>query len=886
MHHLVMDHTALEVVLGEVRAIAAGRQELLPEPLPFRDYVAQARLGVPREEHERYFAGLLGDVTEPTAAFGLTDVHGDGAGVTETRVTLPPALAARLRAAARTRGVSPATLWHLAWARVLAAVSGRDDVVFGTVLFGRMGGGAGADRVPGPFVNTLPVRVTVGDTPAAEAIRAMQEQLAGLLAHEHAPLALAQQASGVRLPAPLFTTLLNYRHSQQPAPRAGARPAGVEVLPGQERTNYPVTLSIDDNGTGFGLTFLTVAPADGPLLSALTQTAAEGLVESVAARGSLREVGVLPAAVRRWLVGTVNETVAVEPSAVTLPGLAELRVSASPDAVAVVCGDTALTYAELNGAANRLARLLVSRGAGPGAVVAVVMGRSPRLAVTLLAVAKSGAAYLPADPSYPADRIATLLADAGPVLAVADAGIAATLPHGVPVIVADAPLPASLAAGDLSDADRGGALLPGHPAYVIYTSGSTGRPKGVVVSHASVTSLVAGAGSRLGLDPEAGGVWGWFHSFTFDVSAWEFWGALAHGARLVVVPGETARAADELLGLVVREQVEVLCQTPSAFYQLDAADAADPVASAGLCLERVVLAGEALDAGRLAGWSARHAGSLALVDMYGPTEATVYVTHAMVDTGRRASGSVIGGPLPGLRMYVLDRWLEPAPPGVAGELYIAGAGLARGYLGRSELTGERFTACPFGAPGERMYRTGDLARWRPDGQLEFLGRADDQVKIRGFRIEPGEVESVLAGCPGVAQAVVTVREDAPGDKRLVGYVVPDGDGDGDRWGRGGAGAGARGGPAPGLHGPGRRRGAGRAAGDGQREGEPQGAARPRVPAHLVPAPGHPHGGGYLRGVRRGARPRAGGTRRQLLRARRAFPARGPADRRAPGAAGG
>ena len=241
--------------------------------------------------------------------------------------------------------------------------------------------------------------------------------------------------------------------------------------------------------------------------------------------------------------------------------------------------------------------------------------------------------------------------------------------------------------------------------------------------------------------------------------------------RLVVVPAEVSRSPQELLELLARERVAVLCQTPSAFYQLDAADAAGPAAGrAGLEeLRWVILAGEALDAGRLAGWRARHAGLPVLADMYGPTEATVYVTHAVVDAGKRG---VIGGPLPNTRLFVLDRWLEPVPAGVAGELYIAGAGLARGYAGRAALTGERFTACPFGPPGERMYRSGDLARWTAGGELEFLGRADDQVKIRGFRIEPGEAEAVLAACPGIAQAVVAVRATADGDLRLVGYVVP------------------------------------------------------------------------------------------------------------------
>ena len=529
VHHLVVDHTALEVVLGEVRAIAAGRQDRLPEPLPFRDYVAQARLGVPREEHERYFAGLLADVTEPTAAFGLTDVHGDGSGVAEARVMLEGGLSARLRAVARSRGVSPATVWHVAWARVLAAVSGRDDVVFGTLLFGRMSGGAGADRVPGPFINTLPVRAVVGSEPAAAALAAMQGQLAGLLAHEHAPLTVALQASGVAAPAPLFTTLLNYRHSTPAGPSAGEGLPGIAVVSGQERTNYPVTVSVDDMGSLFGVTVLAVEPLDAAQVCGLLVTAAAGLADALdePLAVALRAVPVLSGQERQQLVAGWNDTAWPVPPC-TLAGLFQARAAGHPDGVAVVHDATAMTYAELNAAANRLARLLASRGAGPESVVAVAMGRSAWLAVALLAVAKAGAAYLPVDPSYPKDRIALVLADAAPAVVLADAATMAALPPDAPVIVADAPLPASLGGEDMSDAERTAALLPGHPAYVIYTSGSTGTPKGVVVSNASITGLVRGAGSKFGLAHGAG--WAWFHSFAFDVSAWELWGALAHGA--------------------------------------------------------------------------------------------------------------------------------------------------------------------------------------------------------------------------------------------------------------------------------------------------------------------------------------------------------------------
>jgi nonribosomal peptide synthetase DhbF len=461
---------------------------------------------------------------------------------------------------------------------------------------------------------------------------------------------------------------------------------------------------------------------------------------------------------------------------VTLPELFEARVARAPDAIAVVCEGAELSYGELDERANRLARYLVSLGAGPERLVAVAMERSAELVVVLLAVLKSGAAYLPVDPEYPAERIAFMLGDARAVLLVCDRAAAGRVPAGdVPRTVVDDPVTAAAVAAlpgaRLGDGERTAPLVPAHPAYVIYTSGSTGRPKGVVVTHRNVARLMAMTGGWFDTGP--GDVWALFHSYAFDFSVWEMWGALAAGGRLVVVPYLVSRSAAEFRKLLAAERVTVLSQTPMAFYQLMGVweDGEE------LALRYVIFGGDALDCARVARWARAVRGAPVLVNMYGITETTVHVTGHVVAPAADGAASVIGTPIPDLRAFVLDSRLGLVPPGVAGELYVAGAGLARGYLGRAGLTGERFVACPFGTGGERMYRTGDLARWavRPgEGgwQLEYLGRADDQVKIRGFRIELGEVEAVLAGLPGVAAAAVTVREDQPGDRRLAGYVVP------------------------------------------------------------------------------------------------------------------
>ena len=483
VHHLVLDHLGLEMVLGEITALLRGEGDGLPDPLPFRDFVAYARLGVPREDHERYFTGLLGDVTEPTAAFGLLDVRGDGTDIERARVTVDAELARRLRERARALAVSSATVFHLVFARVLAVAAGREDVVFGTVLLGRMQAGPGADRIVGPFTNTLPVRVDTGAAGVAGAVAAMQAQLAALLAHEHAPLALAQRASGVAAPAPLFTSILNYRHSPgrslgegRHEPGGGGR-AGIRMLFSRDRANYPLGVLVDDTGAGFVVTVDAVGPADPAQVCALLLTCAASLVSVLEddLATPLRAVQVLTESEREQVLAGCNDTAAAVP-AVTVPELFGAQAARSPDAVAVVCGDAVVTYGALDAAAGGLARLLAARGAGPETVVALALDRSVELVTAVLAALKAGAAYLPVDPGYPAERIAFMLADAGPVAAVTAGGAGGGL-DGLAVVLLDDPQTAAVLA-ELGDADLGdagrvvaGPLLPGHLAYVMYTSG-------------------------------------------------------------------------------------------------------------------------------------------------------------------------------------------------------------------------------------------------------------------------------------------------------------------------------------------------------------------------------------------------------------------------------
>ncbi|WP_038801082.1 non-ribosomal peptide synthetase [Burkholderia pseudomallei] len=773
-HHLAVDHTTLERVIEEARAIEQGRAEDLPRPVPFRNFVAQARLGVSEADHEAYFRAKLGDIDEPTAPFGLLSVQGDGREIAEAARRLKPELSGALRGHARRLGVSAASMMHVAWGLVLSRTTGRQDVVFGTVLFGRMQGGAQSDRSLGLFINTLPVRMRIAQTGVEASVKETHAQLAELMRHEHAPLVLAQRCSGVPAQTPLFTSLLNYRHGLRHRADA-ATPGGddIELLSARERTNYPLTLSVDDLGQDFSLTVQVSGHVDPQRVCAFMETALEQLAQALGEQPQcdIGGLDVLPRSEREQMVYAWNATERDYPIEQCIHQLFEAQVDRKPEAIALTFEGQRLSYAELNARANRLAHYLQARGVGPDRLVALCAERGIEMVVGLLAILKAGGAYVPLDPAYASDRLRGIVEDSQPALVLADAvGRAALgeLDGALPVIDLE------------TDALRWREMPPTNPevasqhvhhlAYVIYTSGSTGRPKGVMVEHAQVVRLFGATQAWFGFDERD--VWTLFHSHGFDFSVWEMWGALLHGGRLVIVPTEVTRTPSAFFALLCAEGVTVLNQTPSAFQALMSAqeereereEAAGNIERANVVAHRlryVIFGGEALEPRTLASWYARHGERTQLVNMYGITETTVHVTYCALraEDAMRLGASPIGVRIPDLQLYVLDARREPVPMGVTGELYVGGAGVARGYLNRPELTRERFIDDPFVAGG-RLYRTGDLARWRTDGRLEYLGRNDFQVKIRGFRIELGEIEAQLAKVAGVREVAVLARDSA------------------------------------------------------------------------------------------------------------------------------
>ncbi|SMB27154.1 Non-ribosomal peptide synthetase, terminal component [Sterolibacterium denitrificans] len=777
-HHIISDHYSLEIVLREVLTILAGQAARLPEPVPYRGFVAQA---LAREAQgqaaEAFFRSRLADIDEPTAPFGLLDVHGDGSRIEEARLALDPQLALRLRQAARELRVGAATLFHVAFGLLLARASGPrhgdGSVVFGSVLSGRLQNTLGADQVLGMFINTLPLRLDLPGRSVRQTVEHTHRELIELLRHEQVPLALAQRVSGLPAATPLFSAMLNYRHGL-PAGQPGA--GGLEILASQERTNYPFTVSVDDLGEGFALVAQIDRRVQPGRVNAYLQTALQALVDALeqAPQTPILELDILPAAERLQLLEGFNAKRKVCPQHRTLAERFEFQARRCPAAVAVSCDGASLSYGELNARANQLAHHLIGLGVGPDKLVALCCERGVEMIVGLLGILKAGGAYLPIDPGYPPDRIAYTLNDAQPGIILSQQALRERLPAGAAQLIAlDADWPVIAVASE-RDPDCETSL--DNLAYIIYTSGSTGRPKGVMIEHRQVTRLFdASADAIKDFHFDEHDVWTLFHSIAFDFSVWEIFGALLHGGRLVIVPQAVARDPQAFYRMLCAEGVSILNQTPSAFRQLIAAQAEVEEAHALRC---VIFGGEALEMHLLRPWIARNGVEQPrLINMYGITETTVHVTwrelgRADIEDGQ---GSNIGRPLPDLRIYLLDERLQPVPIGVAGEIHVGGAGLARGYLNRPELTAERFIADPHHAgAGERLYRSGDLARWKADGTLEYLGRNDHQVKIRGFRIELGEIEAQLAGLDEIAEAVVIARDDHPGgtsDKRLVAYLT-------------------------------------------------------------------------------------------------------------------
>jgi amino acid adenylation domain-containing protein len=502
----------------------------------------------------------------------------------------------------------------------------------------------------------------------------------------------------------------------------------------------------------------------------------EGIVANPKQR--ISQLPLLTEIEQRQLLIDWNNTQVEYPQDQCIHQLFEEQVKLTPDAIALVFEDQLLTYRELNSRANQLAHYLQSLGVKADSLVGLSVERSPLMIVAILGILKAGGAYVPLDPAYPSDRLHFMIEDAQLAILVTQEQLLESIPkHSM---TDNKPIPQIICLdkdwekiAQKSDSNLESAVKSSNLAYVIYTSGSTGKPKGVLVNHTHVVRLFKATESCYHFNNQD--VWTLFHSYAFDFSVWEIWGALFYGGKLVIVPHWVTRSPESFYQLLCQEQVTILNQTPSAFRQLIQAEQSQATVR-NLSLRLVIFGGEALEIKGLQPWFERHGDRHPqLVNMYGITETTVHVTYRpLTQADLQSSASVIGRPISDLRVYLLDRYLQPVPVGMTGEMYVGGAGVTRGYLNRPELTAERFIRDPFSSElaESRLYKTGDLACYLPNGELKYLGRIDNQVKIRGFRIELGEIEALLAQHPMVWECVVTVREDQAHDQRLVAYVVP------------------------------------------------------------------------------------------------------------------
>jgi len=805
-HHIISDGWSMGVLYRELSALyeayREGRESPLPElPVQYADYAVWQREQLEGEALERQLAYWRERLAGAPELLELPTDRPRPPVQTYQGATVPVELSVqlleRLQALGRSEGATLYMTLLGAFQLLLSKYSGSEDVVVGSPIAGRTR--KEVEALIGFFVNTLVLRTGLsGDPSFREVLRRAREATLGAYEHQEVPferLVAELQPERSLGHTPLFQVIFTLQ-------TAGG---GIDALPGlevspveAERVSAKFDLSLELTPSSRGLRGGLTYPTDlfdrgtvdrmlGHLSRVLEQVAADADVR-------LSQLELLGEAERALVLNGWSQPAAEYPADRCVHALFEAQAASTPGAVAVRFEEESLTYRELNERANRLAHSLRRRGVGPEVRVGICLERSLEMVVAVLAVLKAGGAYVPLDPAYPAERLAFILADSATPVLLTRESLRGALParEGVEVVSLDGAAE-EIAAESAENPESGAG--PDSLAYVIYTSGSTGAPKGALIEHRNVARLFSATDAWFGFGP--GDVWTLFHSYAFDFSVWELWGALLYGGRVVVVPFDVSRDPEAFHALVQREGVTVLNQTPSAFRQFIRVDAER---GGDLALRVVVFGGEALEPASLREWVERRgAETPRLVNMYGITETTVHVTWRPL--GREdvfgGSGSPIGRAIPDLRLYVLDPARRPVPVGVPGELYVGGAGVARGYLNRPELTAERFVDDPF-APG-RLYRTGDRVRWMETASaevrecgsaldprenqrtsalphsrtlsLEYLGRLDEQVKIRGFRIELGEIEAALRQAPGVRDCTVVVREDAPGDRRLVAYVV-------------------------------------------------------------------------------------------------------------------
>lgn len=776
-HHLVTDGWSMSIILQEVlafyQALDKNENISLPPVLPYRDYIAWLdKYDI--EQAQTFWKKILDGFTNPTPL--IVDRCATDRISLEKSAYEQQYLSAKtttaLQSLAKQNSFTLNTIVQAAWALLLSRYSGESDIVFGVTVSGRPPTLSGVESMVGLFINTVPIRIQVPkNIQVLPWLKQLFSQQMERDLYSYSPLVEIQANSQVSEGRPLFESLLVFEN--YPLDESSKHTFGsleITNITGVEQTNYPLTaIAIP------GAELLIRISYDTERFDAATISRMLGhlqtLLEAIASQPEqyVQDLSLLTLEEKQHLLSTWTANHTKYSPNQCLHELFEQQVVKTPYAVAVEFESQQLTYQELNERANQLGHQLQSMGVGPEVLVGICVERSLLMLVGLLGILKAGGAYVPLDPDYPQERLAYSLNDSQISVLLTQHKLLASLPDcKAKVLCLDSDLNRI---NEQSQENPNSGVTPDNLAYVIYTSGSTGNPKGVLVRHQNVVCLFAGTESLFHF--QATDVWTMFHSYAFDFSVWEIWGALIYGGKLVIVPYLMSRDPEAFYNLVCTKNVTVLNQTPSAFRQFVPVDLEQ---SQKLNLRYVIFGGEALDKTSLRPWFERHSDrSPQLVNMYGITETTVHVTYyPLTSADLDTTTSCIGVPIPSLYVYILDEQRQPVPTGLWGEMYVGGGGVTRGYLNRPELSAERFIADPSGdRPSAYLYKTGDLGRYNWDGRLEYLGRLDNQVKVRGFRIELGEIESVLAQHPAVQQAVVIVREDTLAYKHLAAYIVPD-----------------------------------------------------------------------------------------------------------------
>nr|WP_090210467.1 non-ribosomal peptide synthetase [Pseudomonas asplenii] len=774
LHHIVADGWSLQVMIEELlqgyQSLSQGLAVTLPDlPIQYADYALWQRHWMEAGEQERQLAYWQQQLGGEQPVLELPTDHPrpvsrSFAGAS-CNLTLDPLLSEGLKALARRESVSLFSVLLASFQALLHRYSGQADIRVGVPVANRER--PEIERLIGFFVNTQVLRAEVdGQQTFEQLLRQVWQTVQEAQAHQDLPFEQLVEAlePGRNLShSPLFQVMFNHQAQSRVKSASALDGLRIEPLPWQSQTaQFDLVLDTSEQAHGIEAVFKYATDLfEGATVEALLQHWASLLRAIVSdPRQRIAELPLLDAAQQRQVLARWNPAPQVHPVGRCLHQLIEEQAERRPDAVAVVCAGERLTYAELNARANRWAHRLIARGVKADVLVGVAAERSLEMIVALLAVLKAGGAYVPLDPAYPEERLRYMIDDSGLKLLLGQGHLLERLP-----------VPAEVECLDLGSAGADGhqdnpvcQVDVDNLAYVIYTSGSTGKPKGALLPHGNVLRLFDASRHWFGFDSQDS--WTLFHSYAFDFSVWEIFGALLHGGRLVVVPHEVSRSPEAFHALLCDERVTVLNQTPSAFKSLMAVALESP---RELALRQVIFGGEALEVQSLRPWFERFGErSPTLVNMYGITETTVHVTYRPLSRAdlEQSAGSPIGEPIVDLSWYLLDDALNLTPPGCIGELYVAGAGLARGYLNQAGLTATRFVANPFDPQGGRLYRTGDLARMRSDGVIDYIGRRDQQVKIRGFRIELGEIESRLQCHAQVREAVVLAL-----DGQLVAYLV-------------------------------------------------------------------------------------------------------------------